>query len=173
MADVDFAHKTVQALLTGQFQYNVGGSPSKHSGFCFCKKSPVLNDEPNRAMILHLVVTQGSGKTMDEINFSAKQKTSAPTTFEDLSARVKFLTGACIILFGANTALVKHLNIFLEKLKKNYLAIETRIVEDPTFTAKLLYAIDLRSQRWIQECMDAADICDVDDSIINFDNILR
>ena len=40
MADVDFAHGTGQALLAGQFQYNVGGSPSNLSGSCFCKKIP-------------------------------------------------------------------------------------------------------------------------------------
>ena len=72
MPEVDFAHRTVQAIIAGQFQYNVGVSPSNLSAFCFCKKIPVQKDEPNRSLIFHLVATQGRFNTMDEINLSTK-----------------------------------------------------------------------------------------------------
>ena len=144
MPEVDFAHGTVQAILAGQFQYNVGGSPSNLSAFCFFNNIPVQKYEPNRALILHLVATQGSGKTMYKINLSTKQKKSAPTTFEGLKATIKFLTRACITLFGEDTAIVKFQKIFRENLKKNYLAIKTRIAEYPAYATRVLYADEIR-----------------------------
>ena len=144
MPEVEFTHVKVQEILAGQFQYNVGGYPSNLSAFCFCKNIPVLKYEPNQALILHLVATQGSGKIMYEINLSTKQKTSAPSTFEYPKARIKFLTGACITLFGEDTAIVKFQKIFRENLKKNYLAIKTRIAEYPAYATRVLYADEIR-----------------------------
>ena len=67
---------------------------------------------------MHLVATQGSSKTIDEINLSKNKKISASTTFEDLMARIKFLTGACTIIFGEDTAIMKFQKIFRENIKK-------------------------------------------------------
>ena len=77
------------------------------------------------------------------------------------------------ILFGEDTSIVKFQNIFHKNLKKNYLAIGIRIVEDTAYATKVLYAADIRVQRWLEKCMDVTDRCDVDDHIINFDNILN
>jgi len=171
--DVDFAHGTVQAILAGILLYNVGGSPSNFSAFCFCKQNPVQSDGPSEALILHLAATQGRGRTIEEINSSTKQKTEAPTTFEDLSSRIKFIAGASIILFGAGSPLVLQLNKFRGDIKNNRMAIRARIVEDKLFATKILYAIDTRNQRWLGQCKEARDRADVDDRIINFDDILN
>jgi len=55
MPEVDFTHGTVQAILAGILIYNVGGSPSNFSAFCFCEQNPVQCDGPSKAIILHLV----------------------------------------------------------------------------------------------------------------------
>ena len=130
MPEVDFAHGTVQAILSGYILYNVGGSPSNLSAFCFCEQNPVQSEGPSDGLILHLVATQGRGRTIEEINSSTKQKTEAPTTFEDLTSRVKFLAGACSILFGKGSTLVIQLTKFRQDLKDNKVALKARIVED-------------------------------------------
>ena len=170
---VDFAHGTVQSLLAGLFGYNVGGSPSNLSAFCFCEQSPVQSSGPDQALILHLVATQGRGKTIEEIKASTKQKVVAPTAFEDLVGRIRYMIGICTILFGKGTPLISNLNYFKNDIDENMMAIKARLVEDNLYASKILYGMDTRIQRWLGKCKYAEDRAEVDDRIIDFRDIIE
>ena len=47
------------------------------------------------------------------------------------------------------------------------------IVSNKLFAAKVMYAIDIRFQRWLGECKRARDRCEVDNRIIDLREILN
>jgi len=150
MPEVDFPHGTVQALLVGLFQYSVGGSPSNLSAFCFYEQNPVQKLGPNQALVLHLVATQGRGKSIEEINASSKQKVIAPTSFEDLVNRIKYYIGISTILFRERSPLIFKLKRFKQDIEESRMAVKARLVDDKLYVTKILYGMDTRSQRWFQ-----------------------
>ena len=50
--------------------------------------------------------------------------------------------------------------------------IKAKIVSDHLFVAKIMYAIDIRVQRWLEQCKGASSRCAVDDRIIDFREII-
>jgi hypothetical protein len=47
-------------------------------------------EQQNRHFILHLIQTQGKGRTIDEIKASSKQVVKAPTTYIELIQQLEF-----------------------------------------------------------------------------------
>jgi hypothetical protein len=47
-------------------------------------------EQQNRHFILHLIQTQGKGRTIDEIKSSSKQVVKAPTTYIELIQQLEF-----------------------------------------------------------------------------------
>ena len=58
----------------------------------------------------------------------------------------------------------------LEKIKHK---IKARLVNDKFFAAKVLFAMDDRLQLHMEECRMADDRSEVDETVLNFDDIIR
>ena len=72
LSEVGYAHDLIQALLAGNFTYSDPSTPNKISSFCVFERNPLQNEHQACAIVLHLIPTQGQGKTVDEIKASAK-----------------------------------------------------------------------------------------------------
>ena len=169
--EASYATGTAQALLSGHFLYTLGLQPSNFTAFGFNEETPVQTSEPCRTLVIHLVATQGQGRTLDEINKSAKQRVKAPMSFDELTMQLKLLMGACTIFFSAKSAVVPGLNTFRQSMKLNKTIIKTKIASDELFAAKVLYSVDTLVQRWLRECKTAKERSNVDDRIVEFSHL--
>ena len=91
LKEVVYAHGTIQAIIDGFFLYSVGGSPSNFSAFCFGKHSPIHEAPLERCLVLHIMVTQGRGKTKKDVKYMVKQKVEVSMSYQDLINRLKIL----------------------------------------------------------------------------------
>ncbi len=172
LGDVSFAQGTSQALYHGLFQYYQGSTPSNFTVFAFFEEDPLQMDRINRrALLLTLVSTRGQGDTLEEIKNSAKQTVKVPTTFEGLKNQLNFFEGAISIFFGPDSVPQEKLQDFIKGMMKMKNIYKAAIVNDKTFPAKVMFAIDIRYQRWLNECKQARDRCEVDDRIIDLTEI--
>ena len=75
LQDAAFSPGLTQALYAGKFLWADKRTPSNFSPFSIFEVEPLLAaDQQNRHLILHLVKTQGKGKSLDEIKASSKQE---------------------------------------------------------------------------------------------------
>ena len=171
--DAAFSIRFTQALYNGRFLWSDSSTPSNFSPFCIFEIEPLLAaEQQNRHFILHIVQTQGKGRTLDEIKSSSKQQVKAPTTYTEQIQQLKYFAGACEIFFGPNsasTASIKALITSIDKYKPIFKAREAR---ETIFVSKFLFAVDTRMQMWLDECMTQPARNLVDDSILNFSSLI-
>ena len=170
--DVGFIQGTSQALYHGQFQYHQGSTPSNFTVFVFYEEDPLQMDRiDKRSQLLTLISTRGQEDTLEEIKNSAKQTVRVPKTFEGLRNQLMFFEGAISIFFGKNSVPRGKMTDFIRSMMKRKTIYKAAIVNDEAFPAKVMYAIDIRIQRWLAECKRASDRCEVGDRIIDLSEI--
>eukprot|EP00957_Ditylum_brightwellii_P190265 14482835-Ditylum_brightwellii.AAC.1 len=115
--DVSFAHGLTQALYTGSFLYVDVSTPSNFSAFCFFESflMEVMKME-ERSPILHLIATQGQGKSLADIKASAKHTVKVPSSFDALTNQLDFWVGAFQIFFGTNSVGTMKMKKLIEKM---------------------------------------------------------
>ena len=88
------------------------------------KVEPIQSSEQqNRHFILHIMLTQGKGRSINEIKSSNKQIVKAPSTYLEMIQQLKYFSGACDIFFGehsAATASIISLIGVVEKFKQPF-----------------------------------------------------
>ncbi len=108
LQDAAFSPGLTQALYAGKFTWADKSTPSNFSPFSFFEVEPLaIVEQQNRHLILHLVETQGKGKTLDEIKASNKQEVKAPTAYLELVHQLSFFAGACSIFLGRTASPAK------------------------------------------------------------------
>lgn len=172
ITNVCFAHGLVNALYAGCFLWFDKNSPNNFSPFCFSKCKPLQTSQQARFLLLHLISTQGQGKTMEECKATAKQSVIAPMECDDLFQQVRFFGGACSIFFGPESIGTEGIKKLFDLMNKYRTEFENAVALDPLFASKLLFAFDNRFQRWMVECKRARDRSEVNDRIINFSDII-
>ena len=78
-----------------------------------------LAKQQNCRFILHVILTQGKGRTVDKIKASNKQIEKAPTTYIKTIQQLKFFAGACNIFFGKQSAATTSIKALIKVIKKN------------------------------------------------------
>ena len=173
LQDAAFSTGLTQALYSGKFLWADKTTPSNFSPFSFFEVEPLLAaDQQNRHLILHLVETQGKGKTLEEIKAGNKQEVKAPTTYLEMYHQLNFFAGACSIFFGSNSIPCQAILALVTLVEKNRLILKAREM-DKTFMSQFLFAVDTRFQIWLDECMTAAHRTNVDDSTLNFSPLIE
>jgi hypothetical protein len=168
LQDAAFSTGLTQALYLGKFQWADKSTPSNFSPFSFFEVEPLqAADQQNRHLILHLVETQGKGKTLDEIKAGNKQEVKAPTTYTEMHHQLEFFAGACAIFFGPNSIPCTAIMALLTLVEDNRINLKAKEA-DKTFMSQFLFAVDTRFQLWLDECMTKPDRTHVDDGILNF-----
>jgi len=171
--DAAFSPGLTQALYSGKFTWADKSTPSNFSPFSFFEVEPLaIAEQQNRHLILHLVETQGKGKTLDEIKASNKQEVKAPTTYLEMIHQLTFFAGACSIFFGENSIPCEALTALVALVERNRHILKTRET-DKKFMSQFLFAVDTRFQLWLDECSTLTHRDQVDDSILNFTQLVE
>ena len=141
------------------------------SAFCFKKGKALKNNQNARALVLHLISEQGKGKTLDELKASAKQTVEVPTDVGSLEDQLKIFGAVLTIMAGEENPITKGIESLLSEIKDNSLEFESLIEADVAYAAKILYAVDTRTQRFLLQCKRKKDREEVNERLVDFSDL--
>jgi hypothetical protein len=96
-----------------------------------------------------------------------------PTTFEELHQTLLFYSGIMSILFGLRSALVAGAKSIAAAISYEKIIFKGRIASDRKLPAKILYALEIRIQCWLGECLKFEDRSMVNDRLVCFDKVFE
>jgi hypothetical protein len=96
-----------------------------------------------------------------------------PTIFEELHQTLLFYSGITSILFGPHSALVAGAKSFVTAILSEKIIFKGCIASDSELPAKILYALEIRIQRWLGECLKFEDRLLVNDRLVCFDKVFK
>jgi hypothetical protein len=131
-----------------------------------------LAEQQNHHFILHVILTQGKGCTVDGIKVSNKQIVKAPTTFIEIIQKLKFFAGACNIFFGKHSAAATSIKALITVTKINKKLFKTNEVSRE-FASEYIFAMDRRMKIWFESISNAKEQSDVDGSPLNFLDLIN
>jgi hypothetical protein len=165
--EVGFAHGTAASLYNGSILWNARDKPSNLSFFMLYETTPLHeDDQKSRYLHLNILANNADNKNLDEINVSQKQIVSVPKNFNELFNVIKMYQSMATILFGAESALVVEMGRALALIEQDVSTIKVRIAGDFRYPANILYAFEIRIQRWLH-------LCAINDSIIDMDQVIK
>ena len=103
-------------------------------------------------MQLHILSKNTEGKSLEEIKASQIQEVKVPKSFEELHQVLLFYSSITTILFGTRSALAEGVKLFASAIQSEKIIFKGRIAADGDLPAKILYAMEIRIQRWLGEC---------------------
>jgi len=157
----------------GDIIWNNQSSSSNLSLFTVFRLDPLSSTQTARCLHLHLLSKNTEGKSMDEIKASQVQEVKVPTTFEELHQPLLFYSGITSILFGMGSSLVARVNSLANAIKTEKIIFKGSIATDSDLPTKILYAMEIRIQRWLTECQNFSDRWMVNDRLVSFDKIFK
>jgi hypothetical protein len=172
-ADAGFAHGLVASLYVGDILWSNRTTPSNLSPFTVFKLDPLSTQQATRCLQLHLLSKNTEGKSLEEIKTSQNQEVKVPTTFEELHQILLFYSGITSILFGLRSVLVAGAKSFAMAILSEKIIFKGRIAADRELLAKILYALKIRIQRWLGECLKFEDRSMVNDRLVCFDEVFE
>jgi hypothetical protein len=173
LGSVTFSHGFMQAYFNANFYYFPGGTPANLTAFAFKEAEPFDSRMQERPIILNMKESMGSQMTYEDILKNCAQTTSAPSSFDDLTAQLAFFAGVVEITFGKDSSGTKGLKRLLTQLNANKSTIKAMMTSNPNLAAQVLYFIDTRVQRWMRSLENAVDRYDVDDSLVDFNGVVN
>jgi hypothetical protein len=96
-----------------------------------------------------------------------------PKDFTELFNVIKMYRGMATILFGAERALAVEMGCTLALIEQEVSTIKVRIAGDFRYPAKILYASEIRIQRWLCLCEQQEDRSIINNSIIDIDQVIE
>jgi hypothetical protein len=172
--DAAFSIGFTQALYNGKFLWSDRSTPSNFSPFSIFEVEPLLAaEQQNRHFVLHIIQTQGKGRTVDEIKASNKQVVKAPTSYNDMTQQLRYFAGACSIFFGEFSVATSGINALIGAIDKYKHIFKAREAREKEFVSKFLFAVDTRMQLWLEECSTLTSRDQVDDSTLDFSAIVN
>jgi hypothetical protein len=170
--EIGFAHGTAACLYNGRILWNANDKPSNLSFFTLYENNP-LNDE-QKSCYLHLNILNSNtdNKHLDEIKASQKQIVLVPKDFTELLSVINMYLGMATILFGSESPLAIEMGWALTLIEQEASTIKVRIAGDFRYPAKILYAFEIRIQRWLYLCELQEDRLTINDSIIDMDQVI-
>jgi hypothetical protein len=173
MTKVSFMTGYTSNMYHGLFLWSSTDNPSNHLPFSFSEAEPIWMEEHKSChLLLLLILTQGKGMTVDKIKASSKQEVHAPMNIYDMAKQLKMFTIAKDIFLGEfsmGSQCLRSLQTNIDCNRSSFKAWEC-LAED--FASKLLFAVNLHYQIWLKQCQSARNCRDVDDSIINFSQLV-
>jgi hypothetical protein len=171
--DAAFSIGFTQALYNGKFTWADRSTPSNFSPFCIFEVEPLLAaEQQNRHFVLHIIQTQGKGRTIEEIKSSNKQEVKAPISYLEMVQQLRYYAGACQIFFGEFSVATTSINALLSIIDKYKHIFKARESSETEFVSKFLFAVDQRMQLWLEECATLTSRDQVDDSTLNFSSMV-
>jgi hypothetical protein len=172
-ADAGFAHGLVTSLYVGNILWNDRTTPSNLSSFTIYELDPLSTKQATRCLQLHLLSKNSEGKLLEEIKTSQIQEVKAPTIFEELHQTLLFYSGITSILFGPRSTLVAGAKSFATAILSKKIIFKGHIASNSKLPAKILYALEIRIQRWLGKCLKFKDRSMVNNRLVCFDEVFE
>ena len=172
-SDAGFAHGLAASLYAGDIKWNNRTTPSNLSPFTVFELDPLSATQSAHCMQLHILSKNTEGKSLEEIKASQIQEVKVPKSFEELHQVLQFYSGITSILFGKRSALVEGVKSFASAILTEKIIFKGCIAADCELPAKILYAMEIRIQRWLGECKKYDDRSMVNDRLVCFDEIFE
>ncbi len=148
-------------------------TPHNHSPFSFSEAKPIRMEEHKSChLLLQLILAHGKGMTVEKIKASSKQEVHAPMNFHDMVEQLKMFTIANDIFlseFSMGPQCLCSLQIIIDH---NRSSIKARECLDKDFASKFHFPIDSHYQIWLKHCRIARNHSNVDNSLINFSQLV-
>ena len=162
-----------QALFDGHFLCDREDSPSNFSFFLCPRKNPLSSGNRKRRTILLIKTKQGKGWSEQDYNDAVKQGISTPDDINLANHQFRIWWGCGAFFFGDAsmfpTALAKLINL----MATHCITFEAQQIKDKNFLTKFAYQVDTRVFRWLQQCAQESDRENVDDSLLDFKDIVN
>ncbi len=168
-----FAKGLAVSLYVGNILWNNCSMPSNLSPFTIFELDPISTTQAMHCLQLHLLSKNTEGKLLNKIKASQIQEMKVPTTFEELHQTLLFYLGITLILFGAGSAIVAGMKSFATAILSEKIIFKGRIATDGKLLAMILYAMEIRIQRLLGECLKFEDWLMVNDCLISFDEVFK
>lgn len=169
---VAFSPGTLQSIWHGNFQQFNENTPSNFSIFTIMESNPGQNDGMDR-IYLHLVAaSKQQHVSLESLKASTIQVTSTPSNYDELIERVMSFSQWYALTFGDKSSGAEGLVSLHSKLVLQKGLLRSRFEADPTYGAKICYAVDTRVNIHLKQCEVADDREDVDDSVVTFDTLV-
>jgi hypothetical protein len=171
--DVAFSAGFTQALYNGRFRWSDQSTPSNFSPFSTFEVDPInLSDQQNCHFIIHIILTQGKGRTIDKIKSSNKQIVKAPSSYLEMIQQLKYFAGAYDIFFGEHSVATASIITLISVVKKYKQPFKAKAIEEGDFVSKFVFAVDKQMQMLFKSISQAKVRSDVDNSTLNFSGLV-
>ncbi len=171
--DAGFAHGLASSLYMDDILWNNRTTPSNLSPFTVFELDPLLTTQTTCCLHLYLLSKNTKEKLQNEIKASQIQEVKVPMTFEELHQTLLSYLGISSILFGPRSALVAGVKSFATAIQTKKIIFKGCIATDSNFPTKILYAMEIRIQRWLGECQKFGYRSMVNDRLVWFDEVFE
>jgi hypothetical protein len=172
-ANVGFAHGLAASLYIGNILWNNGSTQSNLSPFTIFELDPLSMTQATCCLQLHLLLKNTEGKSLDKIKASQIQDVKVPTTFEELHQTLLFYSGITSILFRPRSVIIAGVKSFATAILLEKIIFKGRIAANSKLPAKILYAMEICIQRWLEECVKFEDWSMVNNRLVSFDEVFE
>ena len=124
-------------------------------------------------MQLHILSKNTKGKLLKEIKASQIQEVKRPKSFEELHQVLLFYSGIATILFGTHSARAEGVKSFASMILTKKIIFKGQIAANGNLPTKILYAMDIRIQRWLRECKKYKDRLMVNNRLVCFNEVFE
>ena len=116
------------------------------------------NEQQSHGLTLHLLESnKNSTKSPEDLINTNKNIIQLPSTIEDTLAVMRGFCGLIEILFSPKNSLTYYLEKFIDSIIDNKFTYKAKALIDNKLIAKILYAIDIWVQLWLNLLESAAD----------------
>eukprot|EP00956_Cyclotella_meneghiniana_P033714 scaffold98469_cov63-Cyclotella_meneghiniana.AAC.11 len=143
------------------------------SCFGFSKRTPLQEYQANEYTLLHMSNTIGKAKSAEEIKASLARTVIVPKDFNEMQASFKRQNAVLAFTFGPESLLTTKHKQFVSNLEDLEEKVEEMLVSDADICARIMYKSEILMSLFLEECTLCEYRGDVDDSLIDYSDILR
>jgi hypothetical protein len=166
---VGFAERLVLALWSGLLKRSNPTAPSNRTPFAFQELQPANMNLKSRSLIRTMINQKGGlAQSAEEIKTKAKQDMAAPPDYNKMIFQLQAFVALIEILFGDESIVASKLGKFICLIKVNSIFYKGRAALDDFFPSKVLWSVCTHFQLFLDNCTQAEERENIDDSLINF-----
>jgi hypothetical protein len=172
-AAVDVSAGVITSIYNGGFLWTHDDSPSNFSAFSFPEKQIFGKNAMTDCIILQLKEISGKGLSTIDVEAALKQGIQIPTSIDSMRYSLLNLTSASKFFFSEDSLLSSRLTQVYNHIIRHRITYMSMAHQDKFFIAQFLFAVDTRINLWLESCESCKYRDEVDDSLIDFTEILH
>ena len=172
-ASVEVSAGVITSIYNGGFLWTHDDSPSNFSAFSFPEKQIFGKNAMTDCIILQLKEISGKGLSTTDVEAALKQGIQIPTSVDSMRYSLLNLTSASKFFFSDDSLLSNKLTQVYNHIIRHRITYMSMAHQDRFFIAQFLFALDTRINLWLESCESCKFRDEVDDSLIDFTEILH